>query len=445
MAETFSTSMVDWTRFPTIDQFSNRYSSENGGRAREYVDYENALNAWVKGPQPQDFANKRDFATAQKAYLSVANKISVDTVNADLTGRILKGDRANTSAEFRNKSVAAAVELEKKKIPKRLEKEGIARDELDNARTFTSTVATESAAAEKATEDAPRARAVQLGSFAIPVPGSQGRTIASNLPGAAAINAMRAPNKDVTIDEWKQLWTTKTQSEKEEFRSTLVKAGIKDADIADLEDGIAATWNALGLFLGRQAKAGKKYDSVDVGLIKSFSASVEKSGSGGPAGPSAAEIAEDKAVAKTNMRQFYLNNGLPFSEKNLDRLASNVAYGKTTVNAEVERVVKTILVKQYPEWSEQLNAGYSVRQLAEPYIEAMAASLELDPDDVKVTDPMIQAAIQTKNEKGTYTSATLRDFELALRKDDRWQNTKAGTEWIAGVNNDLLQTFGLEK
>ena len=86
---------------------------------------------------------------------------------------------------------------------------------------------------------------------------------------------------------------------------------------------------------------------------------------------------------------------------------------------------------------QQLASGVNMRAIAGPYIEQMATTLEIQPDSIKLNDPMVQAALQNQG-------MTLFDFKKLLRKDNRWQYTKAAETDVADATMRILRDFGFE-
>ena len=66
----------------------------------------------------------------------------------------------------------------------------------------------------------------------------------------------------------------------------------------------------------------------------------------------------------------------------------------------------------------------------------MATTLELNPNDIQLTDPALSSAISGDKTMTTY------EFQRALRKDNRWQYTDQARSEAADVATQVLKDFG---
>ena len=83
-----------------------------------------------------------------------------------------------------------------------------------------------------------------------------------------------------------------------------------------------------------------------------------------------------------------------------------------------------------------LNTGTDLATIYQPYKAAMAQTLELNPNDIQLTDPALSSAISGDKTMTTY------EFQRALRKDNRWQYTNNARSEAADVATQVLKDFG---
>jgi hypothetical protein len=83
-----------------------------------------------------------------------------------------------------------------------------------------------------------------------------------------------------------------------------------------------------------------------------------------------------------------------------------------------------------------LNAGTDLATIYQPYKSAMATTLELNPNDIQLTDPALSNAISGDKTMTTY------EFQRALRKDNRWQYTNNARSEASNVATQVLKDFG---
>ena len=83
------------------------------------------------------------------------------------------------------------------------------------------------------------------------------------------------------------------------------------------------------------------------------------------------------------------------------------------------------------------DAGLTVRDLANPYIQMMADTFEIASDNIKLTDDTIQKAIN--DAKGLIN---LGQFRTMLRNDKRFETTSTAIREAAGLSTAMLRSFG---
>lgn len=83
-----------------------------------------------------------------------------------------------------------------------------------------------------------------------------------------------------------------------------------------------------------------------------------------------------------------------------------------------------------------LDQGIDLETVYAPYKRIMATTLEINPDSIKLDDPVLRAAIGPEREMTTF------DFKRALRKDARWQYTDQAREEVSSAALDILRDFG---
>lgn len=109
----------------------------------------------------------------------------------------------------------------------------------------------------------------------------------------------------------------------------------------------------------------------------------------------------------------------------------------------IDQQIRDLAKSQFPTLSAQIDEGYTVKQIASPYIQSMAAILEIDPTTIGLQDLSIKQALTGIDMDGKPTTKPLWMFEQDLRKDPRWNYTKNAQEATMGVARKVLQDFGL--
>lgn len=140
-------------------------------------------------------------------------------------------------------------------------------------------------------------------------------------------------------------------------------------------------------------------------------------------------------IALTNLRGAYSDNGLKITPDSLYKNALDSALdpNKLKSNLELIRIqAKTI----FPALSDKIDAGYTVKQLLSPYLQARATILEEDPDLVDISTLSDVASDASKGLKSLY------DYQISLRNDPKWRYTKNAQDSLSSAALSLAETFG---
>jgi hypothetical protein len=143
-----------------------------------------------------------------------------------------------------------------------------------------------------------------------------------------------------------------------------------------------------------------------------------------------------------NLRNLARANGVSFSDNWYLSAARSVASGLSQ-QTDWERDVRKQAASLYPVYSQKIEQGLNVYDLASPYINTMAQELELDPNQITLNDPYIRSALGGMNDNGDFTSMGLWDFQKKLRNDPRWENTSKAQNEVTSVTGRVMQMFGL--
>lgn len=141
-------------------------------------------------------------------------------------------------------------------------------------------------------------------------------------------------------------------------------------------------------------------------------------------------------LALTNLRNSYADNGLKITPDSLYRTALDSALDPNKLKSNIELIriqAKTI----FPALSDKIDAGYTVKQLLSPYLQARATILEEDPDLVDISTLSDVANDATKGLKSLY------DYQISLRNDPKWRFTKNAQDSLSSTALTLAETFGL--
>lgn len=136
-------------------------------------------------------------------------------------------------------------------------------------------------------------------------------------------------------------------------------------------------------------------------------------------------------------------NGYKLSNTVLDDWARAIARGDRQV-ADYQTYIRQQAAKMFPAFKDELNAGMDALDVASPYVNAMAQNWEINPNEITLFDPTLRKALTTVDPAtGKPTAMGLYDFEVMLRKDARWGQTKNAQDQATALTHDLLRQFGV--
>lgn len=134
--------------------------------------------------------------------------------------------------------------------------------------------------------------------------------------------------------------------------------------------------------------------------------------------------------------------GVSYDPSWYNQSAKDILTGKVD-NDTLAQQLKELAKSRYPSLSKQIDAGYTVKQVASPYLQSMANILEINPNDITMEDPTIKQAFTSLNADGQPSTKALWQFEQDLKQDPRWRFTKNAQTDLMGTARKVLQDFGL--
>lgn len=140
-------------------------------------------------------------------------------------------------------------------------------------------------------------------------------------------------------------------------------------------------------------------------------------------------------VTYTTLKKAYAENGIPFNEAAIGKLAVESSVDSKILNSNINLI--NLQAKTYfPALADKIDKGYTVKQLLSPYLQTRANILEEDADAIDLKELQSVA----KDPKGLMN---LYEYEISLRKDPKWRFTKNAQDSLGGLARDLTKMFGL--
>lgn len=103
----------------------------------------------------------------------------------------------------------------------------------------------------------------------------------------------------------------------------------------------------------------------------------------------------------------------------------------------------------HPYWQKQLNEGMNLRQLADPYIQTAAKTLEVSPDTIDLSDPKWASALQVQKDptgKATNGPMSTFDWQRKIMSDAAYgyDKTQGALDSALQMRDQLAKTFGYQ-
>lgn len=108
-----------------------------------------------------------------------------------------------------------------------------------------------------------------------------------------------------------------------------------------------------------------------------------------------------------------------------------------------ETKLKNYAMSKYAPFADRIKQGETVMDIAQPYIDTYAQTLELNPQDIGLDDKLMQKWLQGSTEAGKPpASVPVWQAQQDLRKDARWGYTNNAKQSTAEVATTIGKTFG---
>ena len=104
--------------------------------------------------------------------------------------------------------------------------------------------------------------------------------------------------------------------------------------------------------------------------------------------------------------------------------------------------VKNMALSRFPGLASQLAKGLTLKEAADPYMNVLAATLDLTPNDLGYEDDLVQRVLNSVDDSGNFKPMSLYDAKKAARKDPRWQYTETARNEYTSIASKIAQDFG---
>ena len=156
-----------------------------------------------------------------------------------------------------------------------------------------------------------------------------------------------------------------------------------------------------------------------------------------------ATIYGEASKTMNDLRSWAQSNGVTLTDNSIRQYTQQVIKGDRTADDIKADLRRTYVAGSYPAWADRINAGEDIADIAEPYRNTMANLLEVQDQDITLTDNTLRSALQGVGADGKPAIVPIYEFEKKVRKDPRWQYTNNAQADYSRAAYDILNMFGL--
>lgn len=142
------------------------------------------------------------------------------------------------------------------------------------------------------------------------------------------------------------------------------------------------------------------------------------------------------------LRTLAYDNGVRMSDQSLHNMAAYVVRGVSSME-DAQANIRGIAMGTYPGYADQIQAGVAIKDIAQPYVQAMAQTLELPDTDIDVFNSKIAAALNRAGADGKPSPMSLTDFISSLKDTPDWRKTANAGNSVMTAGRQVLRDMGL--
>lgn len=145
---------------------------------------------------------------------------------------------------------------------------------------------------------------------------------------------------------------------------------------------------------------------------------------------------------ETVMRKYASDMGVDINQQAIKNYAQLMIKGVSS-EQDFRNFIDNQAVSSFPAFEEQIKAGSTMKNIANPYIQMMAQTLDMNPSAITLKDPTIMGALNSIGQDGKPIGKTLSEFSNTLRGDPRWRSSNEAMKQATSTANRILKNWGL--
>lgn len=151
----------------------------------------------------------------------------------------------------------------------------------------------------------------------------------------------------------------------------------------------------------------------------------------------------DAGKAEDELRAYALDMGQNISDSSLKTWVQSIASGNADVS-HYTAYLQQNAQNAFPQLADKIKQGITVKTLADPYMQQMAQTLEMNPQQITLQDPTIKKALQSVGPDGKPAMQTMWQFSNDLKKDRRWLSTNDAENTLMSAGHQVLKDMGFK-
>lgn len=148
----------------------------------------------------------------------------------------------------------------------------------------------------------------------------------------------------------------------------------------------------------------------------------------------------EAAQLNTHMKELAASYGVPVSDDFIQSQMRGIQAQVNTIDG-YEAVIRARAKAAFPQFSDQIDAGMTVRDIADPYISTYAQTLEVPETSVTLNDSYVQKALSQRQD-GVAQSMPLWQFQRMLKDDPRYDKTQQAKDDAFTTLRKIGSDFG---
>ena len=114
----------------------------------------------------------------------------------------------------------------------------------------------------------------------------------------------------------------------------------------------------------------------------------------------------------------------------------------TTNPEDIDNTLQARAKSYAPGLARFIDQGQTLRQAADPWLNAIGQVWEMDPDQIDMNNDFVQRAINYQDEKGNFSTMNIYDTKKMARKSSLFDGTQQAKEEKTSIASTILRDFG---